>query len=418
MKAPSIPKLALIGAGSRGIYCYGKYIEEHPEHGRIVAVAEPRAFYREEAARRHQIPPENCFADWRELLAAPKTADAVIIATSDRDHVGPAIAAAKAGYHILLEKPMAPTAEECRKIVQAVHDSGVIMAVCHVLRYAPFFRRVKEIIASGVLGEITSIQQFEGVGWWHFAHSFVRGIFSKESESSFMLLAKTCHDVDLLRWWMDRPCRQTVSFGSLIHFRPDKAPAEATERCWDCPLADSGCAYSAKRFYRQMLQAGDFKWPLSVVIERPEEKLLENALRHGRYGRCVYRCDNDAVDTQTAMFEFAGGAVCTLTLSAFSALGRQVRVTGSKGCLEGNEEVIRILDFRTGQWSEETIDFVGKDLASGHGGGDEGLMAAFLAALRSGDQSLLTTGPDVSLESHLMVFAAEKSRLLGAIQTL
>jgi len=407
------PTVAIIGAGSRGMHCYGAYLEQHPEMGRVVAVADPRGFYREETARRHGIAPENQFADWREMLARPRLADAVIIATTDRLHTEPAVAAAARGYHILLEKPMAPTLEECERIALATKEAGVLLVVCHVLRYAPFYTRVREILDSGRLGGLVSIQHFEGVGWWHFAHSFVRGNFGNEARSSFSLLAKCCHDVDILRWWADRPCLQVSSFGGLNHFRPEFAPEGSTERCLDCPLADDRCPYSAKAFYFGRLREGRREWPLNMVVENAEEATLTEALRVGPYGRCVYRCDNDVADTQTVNFEFAGGLTASMTMSAFAPVGRKVRIMGTQGYLEGDEQTLRILDFTTGAWTEEDVNKLGVDLTGGHGGGDQVMMHNFLAALAGGSGADLGTGADVSLESHRMVFAAEQSRREG-----
>ncbi|MCF7837210.1 MAG: Gfo/Idh/MocA family oxidoreductase [Candidatus Marinimicrobia bacterium] len=414
----SVPTVAIIGAGSRGLHCYGGYLERHPEAGRVVAVADPRAFYREEAARRHGIPAANQFADWRELLARPRLADAVIIATTDRLHYEPALAAAAQGYHILLEKPMAPTPEECAAITRAAQEAGIVLMVCHVLRYASFYNRIREILEAGTLGDLVSIQHLEGIAWWHFAHSFVRGNFGNESRSSFSLLAKCCHDIDLLRWWADRPCRRVSSFGSLHHFRADQAPAGSTARCLDCPLADGACPYSAKAFYFGRLRQQNLGWPLNMVVENPDEDRLTAALRTGPYGRCVYRCDNDVVDNQVVNFEFAGGVSASLTMSAFTPHGRRVKIMGAQGYLEGDEQTLRVLDFKRDAWTEEDVNKLGTDLSGGHGGGDQRMMAAFMQVLATGDRSLLRTGPEVSLESHRMVFAAEQSRLEGRTVTL
>ncbi len=407
---PRIPTLAMIGAGSRGIDCYGKYLEANPEKGRIIAVAEPRDFQRAELSRRHGIPPENQFKDWREMLSLPRIADAVIIATTERLHTEPATAAAAAGYHILLEKPMASTIEECQTIVKAVRDAGVLFAVCHVLRYASFYQKIKEIIDSGDLGEVCSIQHFEGVSWWHFAHSFVRGNFGNEGRSSFVLLAKCCHDVDILRWWIGKHCESVSSFGTLKHFRKEAAPPNAALRCMDCELADAGCAYSAKKYYFDRLNHAPFQWPLKMVIERPDAAELEEALRTGPYGRCVYHCDNDVVDTQVVNFAFADGVTASMTMSAFSPPGRKIRIMGTRGYLEGDEHAIRVLGYESGIWTEIAANQLMTDLTGGHGGGDQRMMQAFLGALAGESHDGITTGPDVSLESHLMVFAAELAR--------
>ena len=408
----------MIGAGSRGIDCYGSYLEKNPDKGRVVAVAEPREFHRAEMSRRHNIPLQNQFTSWQEFLAGPRIADAVIIATTDRFHTEPALAAATKGYHILLEKPMAPTVEECQAIVRGVKEAGVLLAVCHVLRYAAYYTKIKEILDSRLLGDLCSIQHFEGVAWWHFAHSFVRGNFGNESRSSFVLLAKCCHDVDILRWWVDRPCRSVSSFASLKHFRPEGAPPKAALRCMDCELADEGCAYSAKKYYFQRLSEPNFTWPLKMVIERPDAGELEEALRTGPYGRCVYHCDNDVADSQVVNFEFEDGILATMAMSAFSPSGRKTRIMGSRGYLEGDEHTIKILDYESETWSEIEANTLVTDLTGGHGGGDQRMMHAFLATLAGHESAGISTGPDVSLESHLMVFAAEQSRREGRVVSM
>lgn len=405
----------MIGAGSRGIHCYGSYMEKNRDKGRVVAVAEPRSFQREEMSRRHEIPKQNQFSDWRELLDGPRLADAVIISTTDRLHLEPVLAAAEKGYHILLEKPMAPTLQECIQIVQAVNEAGVSLVVCHVLRYASFYSKIKEILDSGLLGELCSIQHLEGVAWWHFAHSFVRGNFGNESRSSFVLLAKCCHDVDILRWWAGKQCLSVSSFGSVKHFRPEGAPPNAALRCMDCELADTGCPYSAKKYYFERLRSPQFVWPLNMVIDHPDEAALEEALRTGPYGRCVYHCDNDVVDSQVVNFEFEGGVTASMTMSAFTPSGRKVRLMGSRGYLEGDEHAIRILDYESDSWTEFDVNKLASDLTGGHGGGDQRMMDAFLDMLAGKGENRITTGADVSLESHMMVFAAEKARREGRV---
>ena len=402
---------ALIGVGARGGRVYGKYLHNNPHDGKLVAVAEPHNYRRNQIVAEHNIPMENVFSGWRQLLDKPKLADVIVIATTDRLHYEPAIIAANKGYHILLEKPMAPTAKECIEIVEAVKKNNVTLAVCHVLRYAPFYIKVKDIIDSGILGDICSIQHLEGVAHWHFAHSFVRGNFGNESKSSFVLLAKCCHDMDILRWWMDKRCLRVSSFGNLKHFCKDHKPSNTPPRCLDCRLADDGCPYSAKKYYFTKLKEDTFQWPLDMVIDNPDAGLLNKALREGPYGRCVYECDNDVVDSQIVNMEFEEDIIATLTMSAFAPIGRRVRIMGSMGYLEGDEKTIKVLDFRNDQWVEYDVNDLAGDMSGGHGGGDNVMMRDFVKAINCNDAGYIKTGPDVSLESHLMVFAAEKSRL-------
>ncbi len=259
----------VVGAGGRGT-TYALYAVEHPERLKIVGVAEPQAWNRQKMVETHAIPAENVFIDWRELAARPRLADAVIIATQDRMHADPAVALAEKGYAMLLEKPMAPTEADCGRIVDAVKRAGILFGVCHVLRYTGYTQALKKLLDSGAIGEVISIQHLEPVGYWHQAHSFVRGNWRNSRESSSMLLAKSCHDLDWIRYAVGAPCRSLSSFGSLVHFKPSAKPAAAgaATRCLDCAF-ETNCPYSAKKIYLGRLANGDTGWPVSVVDPQP-----------------------------------------------------------------------------------------------------------------------------------------------------
>lgn len=406
--------LIVIGAGGRGS-AYAAYVAAHPDQARVVGVAEPRDGHRARLAKAHAIPDGQVFRCWREVAARPKFADAVLICTQDSMHEEPVKAFTRLGYHILLEKPMAPTPAACRRIVKAARDAGVIFAVCHVLRYTDYTRALKRLLGDGVIGEVADIQLFEPVGFWHQAHSFVRGNWRNEAESSFMLLAKCCHDVDWLSYVVGKPCRKVSSFGSLLHFRKGHQPPTATDRCMDCPV-ESTCPYSAKRFYFGRLRSGQTGWPLDVVAPEATEETLREALTTGPYGRCVYACDNDVVDHQVVNFEYDDGVTASLTMSAFNAgMGRLVRIGGTRGAIEGDSSTLRVFDYLSESW--RTVDTQAPDagLLGGHGGGDGGLMASFLHAVATGDRSSIVSGPDETLESHLTVFKAEQARRQGKV---
>ncbi|MFI4910149.1 MAG: Gfo/Idh/MocA family protein [Sedimentisphaeraceae bacterium JB056] len=404
-------KFAVIGAGSRGLYSYSPYVAKYPEKSQIVAVAEPKQFNREQMASQFSIEPSNVFKDWKELLALPKLADAVIIAVQDELHKEVAIAAANKGYHIMLEKPMAVTAADCLEICDAVKKNDVKLCVCHVLRYAPFFMKVKEVIDSGALGDVVSIQHTEGVGFWHQAHSYVRGNWRREDMSSFMLLAKSCHDMDVLNWWIGKKCKSVSSFGHLKHFKPENKPAKATDRCMTCPLADGECCYSAKTYYLDYFDKGNIDWPINVLISEFTREALVEALQTGPYGRCVYCCDNDVVDNQVVIMDFEDGVTANFTMTAFTPGGRQVKVMGTKGYLEGGENKLNVYDYNKKAW--ESCDFASEagNVSDGHGGGDFGIMESFVDALLNENDGGIRTGAEETLVSHLMTFAAEKARI-------
>lgn len=410
--------VAVAGAGGRGT-TYASYILNHPDEAKLVAVAEPRDFYRKRLVDAHGITPDNQFRDWRELAARPKLADAVLICTQDAMHEEPAIAFANLGYHILLEKPMAPTEQACRNIVAAIKKAHSIFAVCHVLRYTAFTQKLKQIIKNGAIGDIVSIQHLEPVGHWHQAHSFVRGNWRNQNESSFMLLAKCCHDIDWLRYIMDKPCTRVQSFGSLFHFKPEKQPVGAADRCLDCPAGiEANCPYSAVDFYiRQRMRKGNSSWPTDVLTTELTEEGVTKALRNGPYGRCVYKCDNDVVDNQVVNLTFNDFSTASMTMTAFcDEGGRQTRIFGTRGCISTDSKVINLTDFLTNKTTAIDTNIINDGgILTGHGGGDQGIIEAFIAAVASNDPSYILSGIDETLESHLMVFAAERSRLTNTV---
>ena len=407
--------LLVAGAGGRGTG-YASYALARPKDVRVVGVAEPKAFNRDRLVRAHRIPAGNVFADWAAIAARPKFADAVIVSTQDRMHLGPAIAFARKGYAILLEKPMAPTESECRRIVAEVKRARVTFAVCHVMRYTRYTRALKALLAGGAIGDIVSIQHLEPVGFWHQAHSFVRGSWRNSRESSFMLLAKSCHDLDWLRHVVGVPCTRVSSFGFLKHFRAAEAPRGAAKRCLHCRIERS-CPYSAKRLYLGMIRKGQKWWPVDVLTTDLTTAGVTKALRFGPYGRCVWACDNDVVDHQVVNFEFTGKRTASFTMTAFTETrDRRTRIFGTRGELYGNGQMVWIYDFLTRKKRAIDTSKAGPGILGGHGGGDGGLMEAFVKAVATGDRSPILSGPDESLESHLMVFAAERARLRGTVE--
>jgi predicted dehydrogenase len=394
--------LVLVGAGQRGVGYARRAVATGA--GRIVAVAEPSPARRERFAAEFGAA---AFADWREIDR--RLADAAIVATQDRDHEGPAVHLAGLGYHLLLEKPMAPEEESATRIASAVDDAGVMLAVCHVLRYTPYTKVLKSLIDDGRVGEVVSIQHLEPVGWWHQAHSFVRGAWRDTASSSPMLLAKSCHDIDWLLYVAGSPARRVSSFGGLAHFKPSSKPAGAADRCLDCAV-EADCPYSAPRIYRD---AGP-GWPLSVVTSSFAD--LDEALRLGPYGECVYNGQNDVVDHQVVTMELESGVTVAFTMTAFTPFEqRKTRIFGTHGYLDGDGAAIRVVDFRTGS---DTVVTVSDQLSAGHADGDDALVDAFLAAVASGDASLIRSDAATSLAGHRVVWAAERARHTGTVVTL
>ena len=394
----------VLGAGSRGS-TYAGFSKAYPEDLQIVAVAEPRQDRRDLLGAELNIPETSRFSSWQELLSRPRMADCAFICTLDDDHTEPAIRAMELGYHILLEKPMSNTEEECRRITETARQTGRTLAVCHVLRYTPFYMTLKSLIEQGRIGQVTAINQIENVGYWHQAHSFVRGNWRTVRETSPMILQKSCHDMDILLWLVGRDCLRVQSFGSLRHFTPENAPAGAPARCIDgCPH-EAACPYSAPALYLDMNRTG---WPVDVITTDLSEAGRRKALEEGPYGRCVYHCDNDVVDRQVVNLEFEGGAVATFTMTAFSAdFCRQLKIFGTEGQITADMGTGQIILHRFGG-EKQTIPLDQGSERSGHGGGDYGILQDFLQVLRQGGES--RTSANVSLQSHLICFAAEKSR--------
>jgi predicted dehydrogenase len=407
--------LAIIGAGKRG-EAYADYAKKHPEQATVVAVAEPREVLRNRLAEQYGIPPERCFDSWESFARQPKMADAALICTQDRMHRQPVEAIAPKGYAILLEKPMSPELEECEKIIACVKKHGNLFAVCHVLLYTELTQKLREIVRSGAIGEIISVQNLEPVAWWHQAHSFVRGNWRNSTESSFMLLAKSCHDMDWMRHIVGKHCQRVASFGSLRHFKASEAPAGAAARCLDCPAAiEANCPYSAKRLYATHFGRDWIIDYLNDVITEGigTREAVDQALREGPYGRCVYACDNDVVDNQTVMLEYEGPTTATFTMTAFTpTIHRRSRIFGTRGFLDTDFIKIKVFDFVTEKETvhDTSIDPNSATAASGHGGGDYHIMKAFVHAVATGDTSGIHSGPDATLESHRITFAAEMAR--------
>ncbi|MBK9256324.1 MAG: Gfo/Idh/MocA family oxidoreductase [Saprospiraceae bacterium] len=400
-------KAIVIGAGNRG-NVYAGYAAKYPDELEIVGVAEPIAARRTKFSKTYSISPENQFTTWEHVFQKPKFADIVIVTTPDNLHYGPAMAALEVGYDMLLEKPIAQTWEECSEILKKQKENKAIVAVCHVLRYSPYYRKVKEVIDSGVLGAMVSMQHFEPIHHIHMSHSFVRGNWHKEADTNPIILAKSCHDLDIIRWWVGKPCKYLSSFGSLKWFKASNAPAGSTARCTDGCAAEANCPYSALKIYhrdRTYLHHFDL----------PEDKsqhgdVIMKYLRESNYGKCVYRCENDVADHQIVSMEFEDEITVSFNMEAFTDYhGRRTRIMGSMGCLEGDEDVLRVADFRT----KEVIEWRTKDhvtISSGHAGGDYGLVRDFLLAVDKKDASLLSSTLDASMESHQMGFLAEESR--------
>lgn len=402
-------EVVLVGAGHRGRATFGAYALAHPDRLKIVALAEPREAARVATAREHEVAPSMTFSDWRQLLEQPRLAEAAIVATSDKEHVEPALAAIGAGYHLLLEKPIAPSPEDCVRVVDAAEAAGRMLQIGHVLRYTAFYQKVQEIASSGRLGRVHAIDMKEHVAHWHMTHSYVRGKFRNEEIAAPILLAKCCHDLDLLTWIAGEPASHVASFGSRRHYCEENAPEGAPNRCHEgCPVQTS-CPHDAVAFYLGPNDQVAALWPWFDVSSDPSHEARRHALETGRYGRCVFRCDNDVNDHQVLIARFGSGITATFTVHGLATNEeRTIRISGSRGELRGIFQS-GLLELTThGQLGSERVEVPSS--ADGHFGGDEGLLDHFTEVMRADAPALVRTSGRVSLESHLLGFAAEEAR--------
>ncbi|MBQ7670021.1 MAG: Gfo/Idh/MocA family oxidoreductase [Clostridia bacterium] len=408
--------VAVAGLGSRG-YAYSYALGHFEGRAKIVACADILPDRAERFGDKFGIPEDMRFSSAEEMLRRERLADVIIIATPDRCHYRQAMAALDADYDLLLEKPVSPVLSECFEIAAKASEKSRRVIVCHVLRYTAYYRKIKELLDSGVIGDVVSIKADEKVGYWHQAHSFVRGNWANSERSSPMILQKCCHDMDIFHWLVGKRCVATSSFGSLTHFKPSEAPEGATERCTEeCPVYHT-CPFSVEKCYIDHARQGNFSWPIDVVTQIPTVEALEENLRTGPYGRCVYHCDNDVVDHQVVNLLFEGGATLSFTMCAFTSgvsWGRGTYIMGTKGEIIGDSGKDRIEVNVFGGKSEVYEKISSETDGFGHGGGDFGIIRDLIALLEgSGDASSSMTDIDETLESHLIALAAEESRVSG-----
>lgn len=411
----------IVGAGHRG-FGYACYAITRKDILTIVGVAEPDKVNREKCVDVFQLKKDQVFNSWEELAEKEKLADIAIICTQDRMHKDPAVQLSAKGYHILLEKPMAVNYEDCCEIIDSVKKNEVMFGCCHVLRYYPQYRLMKKLIDDGVIGQICNINHTEPVGFWHFAHSYVRGNWRREDESSCSLLAKCCHDLDLIAYWMGgNHCKRISSFGSLMHFTPENKPSKATNNCLTCPVHKE-CAFSAQKIYLDRARQGNYGWPVSVVCQATDIEDLEEALKTGPYGRCVYSCDNNVMSNQIVNMQFEDGATAIVNMVALTkrVCARETIISGTKGELRcGFSGPVQEFNFNTGVTTDHKPEFESVPFGlGGHGGADFHLIKTFIDAIIAKDQSKVLAGPNETLYSHHLVFAAEKARLENRVVQL
>lgn len=399
-----------LGAGNRG-NVYGDFAIANSDQLDIVGVAEPIAIRNERYSKKHKIDKNNRFVTWEHVFEREKFADTIIITTPDHLHYGPCMKALAMGYDVLLEKPISPSEKECRDILALAKQTNRVVGVCHVLRYAPYFEKLKEILDSKLIGELISVQHLEPIEHVHMSHSYVRGNWHNSKESTPIILGKSCHDLDILRWLIDAECTHISAFGSRKWFRSENAPNGSTPRCTDGCLVEAECPYSALKIYlRDNQRTYVFDFPDD---ESQHDDYLMEQLKTTNYGRCVYQMDNDQPDHYVSSIQFKNDVTANFSMEAFTSYhGRRTRLMGAMGDIVGDMQKFVHTDFQTGkktEWpaSKDPNDFQNQR----HGGGDWRLIQDWVTAVSKQDASLLTSTIDASVESHIMGFMAEKSRL-------
>lgn len=408
-------KAIVIGAGSRGMK-YSSCMSKSEFDFQVVAVAEPIESRRNFVKDLYNLPSDMCFTHYNDLLNLGKIADIAIIATMDRDHFEPAMKAIELKYDLLLEKPIAPTPEECVAITKAAEKNGVKVLICTVLRYSEIYNTIKDIIDSGKIGKIMSMNMEERVGDAHQTHSFVRGNWGNSKRSSTMLLQKSCHDLDLFQWLLGKKCKFIQSFGALSYFTAENAPQGSPDYCVEgCPHGDT-CRYNAIKLYFDDKKNDWFRGTSTRKYQPTDEDVLKT-ITETQYGKCVYKCDNDVVDHQTVNMLFEDDITVTFSMNAFNKGGRTFRIFGTKGLIEGSfggDDPISLYTFATKE--TEIVPLVAIDGITGdHGGGDMGIIDTMYSYFADGVKP--NNIPDItqSCYNHLITFAAEESRLTNSV---
>ena len=401
-----------LGAGGRG-NTYGGYALSYPGELKIVGVAEPIPYRNNKYAGLHKIEDKYRFDTWEDVFKIHKFADAIIITTPDALHYKPCMIALDMGYDVLLEKPIAQSIQQCEDISSKARKLNRIVAVCHVLRYAPYFKKMREVIQSGEIGEIISIQHMEPIEHIHMSHSYVRGNWHNSKESTPIILGKSCHDLDILNWLTGKSCKSVFAMGDLKWFRKENAPAGSTPRCTDGCAVESECIFSAQRIY--LRERSGWEW----VMDLPDDKSKHDAhimdrLNTTNYGRCVYNMDNDQPDHYIAAMEYENNITVSFSMEAFTSYGgRRTRIMGTLGDIVGDMNTMDIYNYKTRKlkrWDSSNVQDVENYQNSGHGGGDWRLAHDFVQAVANQDKNLLVSTVEESVDSHIIGFKAEESR--------
>ncbi len=413
--------VAIIGCGSRGCNAYGNLMHAEPDRFKVVALCDIDEQKLSRYSELYNIPKQNIFTSETEFFKK-KLADVLVLATQDKDHVRMCIRAFELGYDVLLEKPISPSLDELNQLLIAHKKYNKHVLVCHVLRYAPAYLKIKELLDSGVIGNLVRFEATENVTWWHQAHSFVRGNWRNEEQTSPMILSKSCHDLDLIQWYAGAKCKSVYSTGDLAFFKKENQPKDASDNCIDCKY-NSTCQYSAENLYVKRFKANNNcqGWPYNIVDSSKviTEESLRKAYSQNGYGKCVFNCDNDVVDNQMVEMTFENGVKASLVMTAFCAFeGRHYVFHGANGEIEFHEfeKYIRVSVYGEKPQIISIPELLknSKNTGFGHGGGDHGIVDSFYNVLIGNETE--STSLENSVESHLIALCAEKSRKSNKVE--
>ncbi len=398
-------RVCLIGAGQRGTHL-ARQLDYFLGKAKLVAIAEPGESARLSIAKEFSLAKETCFPGWKELVESNIHCDAAIIATLDNQHTAPVLACLEKGWDILLEKPVADRFEDILKIEQAREKSGKLISVCQTLRYKNNFRKVKELVDDGEIGEVVTLEYLEAIGNIRFSHNYVRGKWGREEDNTFLLLHKSSHDLDFISWIIDKPCLKVSSYGGLKYFNPDNAPKGAAPRCGNECQIEQSCIYSALKLY---VNTDRTTWPANTVSKDHSLQSHLDVINKGPLGKCVWRSGNNVVDHQIVSMEFEDNVTATFTMSGFTSfIGRRIRIHGTTGDLFFDEanQLIRLTKYGSGEEKEFSFDpdpYTHPE--------DQGIVGNWIEAIRKNDVSGIAVDIREVIKTHSIVFAAEKSRL-------
>ena len=396
-------KIAAVGLGNRTCK-YLRYVEEHGELAELVAVVDPDLSKADWAKAAFSLPDERCFGSFDELVASGLQMDACIIGTPDLYHHELAVKAMRCGWHVLLEKPMGQTEEQCKDIVDVSAETGKMVTVCYILRYHPYFMKLKELSADSKMGKILSVKHIEGVGRDRTAHTFVRGPWNMKEMNTTVFFTKCCHDVDFVLWLTGNQVKSVKSQKGDRIFTPAHAPAGAADRCVSCAI-EKECPYSAVNLY---LRRKD--WIKGFVAQPGEtqDEMIVRMLNESRYGRCVYSCpENDVIDRQSVEMEMIDGVKAEVIMECVTgAKDRYTVIECENAVITGDESFIDVT-YKDPSIPQEKYDFQWTRGMELHAGADHQIVKEFIESIASGDLQTRTPSTE-SLSSHLICFRAEK----------